>query len=116
MKMNSKPETILKLDCMFIDDEELCYLSSESSNVALLDCGAAKTVMGRRWFEMYEDSLHEEEKSQLKEEHNISHFKFVRDSAQLKICILVSNQLIFGSCIVEATKVVPNNKVSEFQH
>ena len=76
MKMNSKPETILKLDCMFIDDEELCYLSSESSNVALLDCGAAKTVMGRRWFEMYEDSLHEEEKSQLKEEHNISHFKF----------------------------------------
>ena len=40
----------------------------------------------------------------------------VRDSAQLKICILVSNQLIFGSCIVEATIVVPNNKVSEFQH
>ena len=26
------------------------------------------------------------------------------------------NELIFGSCIVEATKVVPNNKVSEFQH
>ena len=38
----------------------------------------------------------------------------VRDSAQLKICILVSNQLIFGSCIVEAIEVVPNNKVSEF--
>ena len=35
-------------------------------------------------------------------------------SAKLKICILVSNQLIFGSCIVEAINVIPNNKVSEF--
>ena len=36
----------------------------------------------------------------------------VRDSAQLKIYILVSTQLTFVSCIVEAIEVVPNNKVS----
>ena len=61
---------------MFIDDEELCYLTSESKNIALLDCGAAKTVVGRQWYETFENSLNDKEKSLLKEEHRVSHFKF----------------------------------------
>ena len=30
-----KPEAILKLDCMFIDDEALTYMASEAKNIAL---------------------------------------------------------------------------------
>ena len=33
-----------------------------------------------------------------------------------KSAYVSSNQYIFGSCIVEAIKVVLNNKVSEFRH
>ena len=47
---------------------------------------------------------------------NLQNYCILRDSAQLKICILDSNQQIFGSCIVKAINVVPNNKVSEFRH
>ncbi len=74
---NSKPEAILKLDCLFMDHEDdLCYLTSQSKNVALIDCGAAKTVVGKKWFEIFENSLSEEERECLKEERNVRHFKF----------------------------------------
>ena len=39
------------------DENQLTYLSSEAKNMALVDCGAAKTVVGKQWFEVYENSL-----------------------------------------------------------
>jgi hypothetical protein len=43
-----KPEVILKLDSVFEDDEQLVFLADETQNLALIDCGAAKTVCGKK--------------------------------------------------------------------
>lgn len=75
-RLEKKPETILKLDTVFMDEEELCFLTNESQNVALLDCGAAKTIVGRHWYEIYENSLSKTEREKLREEDSVSHFKF----------------------------------------
>ena len=59
-----------------MDEEELCFLTNESKNVALLDCGAAKTIVGRHWYEIYENSLSKTEREKLREEDSVSHLKF----------------------------------------
>ena len=106
---NNNPETILKLDCMFIDDEELCYLTSESKNVALLDCGAAKTVVGRHWFEVFENSLNDEEKALLKEEHKVSHFKFGDGNPVTSDIVKVIPIKMCGQDMVIKANLVENN-------
>ena len=76
-KKEDKSEVILKVDSVMIDDDEqLTYLASETKNLALIDSGASKTVCGRKWFEIFENSLPQQERRNIKEENSTSHFKF----------------------------------------
>lgn len=72
-----KSEMILKVDSVMIDDDEqLIYLANETKNLALIDSGASKTVCGRKWFEIFENSINHNERSKIREESSCNHFKF----------------------------------------
>ena len=72
------PAPILKLDQdMVIDDDNLIYNTfTDTVNLGILDSGAAKTVCGKKWYEVYENSLTEEEKKHITEENAESTFRF----------------------------------------
>ena len=62
---------------MVIDDENLVYNAfADTKNLGIIDSGAAKTVCGKRWYEIYENSLKEEEKDLIHEEISDCSFRF----------------------------------------
>ena len=67
---NKAAAPILKLDQdMVIDDGNLIYNAfADTVNLGIIDSGAAKTVCGKKWYEMYENSLTDAERSLIKEE------------------------------------------------
>ena len=71
---NSKM-TFFKSDFEGLEDE-VTYLLGESTNRALLDTGASSTVCGKTWFKIYEDSLTEQEKSEIITESGNKMFRF----------------------------------------
>ena len=71
---NSKM-TFFKSDFEGLDDE-VTFLLGESTNRALLDTGASSTVCGKTWFKIYEDSLNEDEKSEIVTESSYKTFRF----------------------------------------
>lgn len=73
-----KPTPILKLDQdMVIDDEDLVYNAfSDTKNMGIIDSGAARTVCGKKWYDVYENSLKKEEKELINEEQIESSFRF----------------------------------------
>ena len=58
--------------------DDLSQHISQSHNIAVIDCGATTTVVGKKWFQIFEKSLSEEDRHCLEEleEKNICHFKF----------------------------------------
>ena len=75
---NKQPTPILKVDHeLVIDDEHLVYNAfSDTKNLGIIDSGAAKTVCGQKWYEVYESSLMKEEKDLIKEEESKCTFRF----------------------------------------
>lgn len=104
-----KPEAVLKLDCMFIDHEELSYMTSEAKNIALLDCGAAKTVVGKQWYNDFENSLSPDEKSKIREEKNTNLFKFGDGETIHSSLVKVIPLNICGQQMQIKANVVENN-------
>ena len=72
----SSATVILKVNSNMLDEDQLTSLSPEAKNIALIDCGAAKTVVGKQWFDIYESSLGEDEKRNIKEVTSFGSFKF----------------------------------------
>ena len=75
---DKRPAPILKLDQdMVIDDDNLVYNAfADTKNLGIIDSGAAKTVCGKRWYEIYENSLKEEERDLIHEEISDCSFRF----------------------------------------
>ena len=64
---------------LFTNEEQKSHmpqLLKETVNCAILDCGCVKTVCGHTWFEIYKESLTEEENKRITEEKSETKFRF----------------------------------------
>jgi len=104
-----KPEVILKLDSVFEDDEQLVYLANETQNLALIDCGAAKTVCGKKWFDLYESSLTKEDREKIKEESVTSLFKFGDGDTVKSNTVKIIPTMLCGQDVLIKASIVENN-------
>ena len=76
---------------LFEEDEEdpsnIGSLVRETINCAVLDCGAARTVCGENWLDIYLSTLSEKDKDQVTYTDSTSVFKFGSGSKVKSLCI-----------------------------
>ena len=75
-KTLNKPEQILKVDSVILDEEYLTYITCQDENLALIDSGATKTVCGEKWYKAFEDSLDVKDTDMILEERSHCLFRF----------------------------------------
>ena len=56
--------------------QNMIFLMAESLNCALIDCGASKTVCGNSWFEIFYDSLPEDQQQSIVRVPSSRNFRF----------------------------------------
>ncbi len=64
---------------LFSNEDQRTYLPQflqETINCAILDCGCVKSVCGKRWFDIYIESLSEEDKQTISETPSNTRFRF----------------------------------------
>ena len=81
-------------------DEELVFLTGETTNQALLDTGACATVCGKEWMQVFEDSLTVSEQSLIDTESCQRFFKFgdgkaVESKVQKVIPLMICDKEMF---------------------
>lgn len=88
-------------------EQEIIYLTGETTNKALLDTGACATVCGKEWFRVFEQSLKTEDREDIVTERTVRMFKFgdgnsvkseVQKTIPVKIC---GNEMLFKTYIVD---------------
>ncbi|KAL5255720.1 hypothetical protein ACHWQZ_G011070 [Mnemiopsis leidyi] len=57
-------------------EEEVIFLTGQSTNKALIDTGASATVCGKEWYSVFENSLCPEERESIQEEKTEKIFRF----------------------------------------
>ena len=64
---------------LFTNEEQMTYLPQflqETVNCAILDCGCVKSVCGKLWFQIYTETLTNEETNMITEEPSTTRFRF----------------------------------------
>lgn len=92
----NKPEQILKVDSVIMDEEYLTYITNKDENLALIDSGATKTVCGEKWYRAFEDSLDIKDKNMIKEEKTECLFRFGDGDAVKSNTVKVIPTIICG--------------------
>lgn len=107
-KLN-RPENILKVDSVMIDDDHLLtFLAREAENIAVIDSGATKTVCGKRWFTQYMDNLNGEDRLNVMEESSPSFFRFgdgavvKSETVQVIPTVLCGQDVLIKAHVVES--------------
>ena len=109
IKKEERTEVILKVDSVMIDDDQLVYLARDSKNLALIDSGASKTVCGKKWFEIYENSLEPHERDKIREERNCSQFKFGDSEPVMSDIVKVIPTKLCGKDVLIKANIVEND-------
>ena len=81
-------------------DEDTIYLTGEAVNKALLDTGAASTVCGQSWMDVFEETLTPAQKSSIKVKESNKPFRFgdgkvTHASVQKTIPVTICGQDVF---------------------
>lgn len=104
----NKAENILKVDAVLPDNEHWSYITQEANNLALIDSGATKTVVGKKWMTQYEEGLDEKDKDMIKEEKHVSVFKFGdgksfhSDTVKIIPTVLCEQDVLIKASVVDA--------------
>ena len=100
-KYSDEPETyhVTLFQSDFEEPQQLCGLTKEALNTAVLDCGAAGTVCGDLWLKCYIDSLNEKDKNLIEYRKSSNKFKFGDGN---KVC---SQQLVKIPAVIGQSEV-----------
>ena len=84
---------------------------AESWNVAVLDCGASKTVCGQAWFDTYIETLSSEERSKITYDKSNSIYQFgdgkkIPALKNAKIPALIGSQKVIIDTDIVSNKVL----------
>lgn len=105
----NKPEQILKVDSVLMDEEYLTYVTHGGENLALIDSGATKTVCGRNWFETFVASLDSKDQKMIKEEDSSCLFRFGDGNAVKSEIVKVIPTVICGQEVRIKANIVDND-------
>ena len=90
-------------------DSSLIYLMGETANKAVLDTGASSTVCGKKWYQIYEDSLTPSEKDQISTLSESKSFRFGDGKAVVSVTKKRIPVNLCGQDIYLDTHVVDND-------
>ena len=106
-KKDQSKMTFFKSD--FTLDEQSTFLMGETTNKALLDTGASSTVCGKTWYNIYEESLTEGEKSEILTETGNKAFKFGDGNAVISSIKKTIPITLCGNDVMLEVHVVDND-------